>query len=128
MDRRVFTRIKIPGAKIQYRKIGLRNLLNILSKPTHIKNLSKSGICFSLDDKLRYGDPIVMKIQFPDGKNIRLRGEIRWQNGLNSDTALHVGVQFLAFGAKTDYNPIEALEYLRAMDGLAFMKPAQPSH
>lgn len=128
MDRRVFTRIEIPDAKIRYRKIGLRNLLNILSKPVHIKNLSKSGICFSIDNKLRYGDPIVMKIQFPDGKNLRLRGEIRWQNDLNSDTAFHIGVQFFAFGVQTDYNPIEALEYLRAMDGLTFMKPDQPLH
>lgn len=125
MDRRVFTRIEIPNAKIRYRKIGLRNLLNSLSRPVHIKNLSKSGICFPIDDKLQFGDPVVMRIQFPDGKNLRLKGEIRWQNNEHSDTSFHVGVQFSPFGTQTDYNPIEALEYLRSMDGLTFTGPEE---
>ena len=128
LDRRVFTRIEIPGAKIQYRKTGMRSLLNILSKPVHIKNLSKSGICFPIDDKLRFGDPVVMKIQFPDGKNLRLRGEIRWQNERNAGPSSHVGVQFNPFGSQTEYNPIEALEYLRSMEGLAFVKTDEASN
>ena len=125
MDRRVFTRIEIPGAQIQYKKIGARNILNILSKPVDIRNLSKSGLCFPIDNSLKYGDAILMKIHFPDGKQFRLKGQIRWYNANTSDNQ-HVGVQFHPFGEQHEYNPIEALEYLRRMNGLDIVKPEHP--
>ena len=123
LDRRVFTRIEIPGAKIKYKKNGKSNFLNSLSRSIDIMNLSKSGIFFPIDETLKYGDPVIMKIQFPDGKYLRLKGQIRWQNSPNTNSSNHVGVQFSPFGEQGDHNPIEALEYLRSMDGLALVKP-----
>jgi hypothetical protein len=122
LDRRVFTRIQIPGAKIKYKKNGLSSLLSSLSKPVEIMNLSKSGICFPIDETLKYGDPVIMKIQFPDGRNLNLKGQVRWHNLQHSSSSYHAGIQFSPFGSQSNYNPIEALEYLRSMDGLSIMK------
>ncbi len=122
MDKRVFTRIEIPGAKIKYKKNGKSNFLSSLSKSVDIMNLSKSGICFQIDKTMKYGDPVIMKIQFPDGRNLQLKGQIRWHNLQQTNSSYHAGVQFAPFGRQSDYNSIEALEYLRSMEGLALIK------
>jgi len=124
LDRRVFTRIEIPGAKIKYKRNGKSRFLSSLSKSVEIMNLSKSGICFPIDETLKYGDPVVMQVDFPDGKNFRLKGQIRWHNlrQENSNSSYHAGVQFAPFGQQSNYNSIEALEYLRSMEGLAVVK------
>lgn len=125
MDRRVFTRIEIPGAKIKYKKNGKSKFLSSLSKSVDIMNLSKSGICFQIDETVKYGDPVVMQINFPDGKNLRLKGQVRWHNLQQTGSSYHAGVQFAPFGQLSNYNSIEALEYLRSMEGLALEKPEE---
>jgi len=124
LDRRVFTRVEIPGAKIKYKKNGKSRFLSTLSKSVEIMNLSKSGICFPIDETLKYGDPVVMQVDFPDGRNFRLKGQVRWHNLQqgSSTSSYHAGVQFAPFGRQSSYNSIEALEYLRSMDGLAIVK------
>ena len=54
-----------------------------LSKPSDMHNLSKSGLAFDVDQALGYGEKIHVKVRFPDGKNLNLKGQIRWNNHIN---------------------------------------------
>lgn len=122
MDRRLFTRVEIPGAKIQYKKSGVKKMLSGLSKPKEIKNISKSGLSFHLDKKFAPGEQIAMKVQFPDGNNFTLKGHVRWNNSINSADVYAVGIQFFPYGTTANYNPLSALDYLRNMEGQALTK------
>lgn len=118
MDRRLFSRIQISGATVQYKKTRVNILFSALSKPQDISNLSKSGLSFEIDKKMGFGDKIQMRLAFPDGKYISLKGHIRWNNSVNSSTGYEVGIQFFPFGTSNNYNHISALDYLRSLDGL----------
>ena len=71
-----------------------------------------------MNKKLDFGNKIQMKITFPDGKNINLKGRIRWNTSVNSSNGYEVGIQFFPFGTSNNYNPISALDYLRSLEGL----------
>lgn len=117
MDRRLFTRVEVPGAKIQYKKSGVKKMLSGLSKPREIKNISKSGLSFHLEKQFAPGEQIAMKVQFPDGNNFTLKGHVRWNNELDASNTYAIGIQFFPYGTTANYNPPSALEYLRNMEG-----------
>lgn len=122
MDRRLFTRIEIPEAKIQIKRSGKNGFFSNLSKPTSILNLSKSGLALNMDRQMAYGDIIQMKLSFPDGKRIHIKGQVRWQNSGAGLEEYSAGVQFSPFGSRNDYNPVSALKYLRSIEGLGQVK------
>ena len=117
MDRRLFTRVKVPGAKIQYKKSGIKKMLSGLSKPREIKDISKSGLSFHLEKEFVPGEKIAMKVLFPDGNNFILKGHVRWNNSVNSSDGYAIGIQFFPYGTAANYNPLSALDYLRNMEG-----------
>ena len=122
MDKRVFTRIQVPGAWIQFRKLGKIYSIPALSKQIDINNISKSGLCFETDCPMNYGDPISMKLNFPDGVSLRLKGQIRWNKEVDSTNHYYTGVQFNLFGTHRKYNSISTLEYLRSLNGQGLIK------
>jgi len=95
-----------------------------MSKPVPVKNLSKSGISFALNENPDHGETILMQITFPDGTHFKLKGHIRWLNPLNNDENKAVGIQFFPFGNSKYYNPTNALDYLRTMDGQSMVQAA----
>ena len=122
MDRRFFTRIQIPGTTIRYKKLGVSHLTQVLSKPVSLANLSKSGISFSVESQFLSGEYVIMKIRFPDGKKLRMKGRIRWNHTTKTAEGLQIGIQFFPFGTLQSHNSIKALEYLRNLDGLHMSK------
>lgn len=123
MDRRLFNRIKVSGATVQFRRSGNTKLLMGLSKPRDIVNISKSGLSFFVDRKVDAGENIYMKLNFPDGQNLDLRGQIRWHNHENDSGGRRIGVQFAPYGTSRNYNSVAALDYLRRMEGQQIEKP-----
>ncbi|HEM48829.1 MAG TPA: PilZ domain-containing protein [Caldithrix sp.] len=116
MERRSIKRIQVPGAKVRLKKPAGLGVFNLLSKPSEIIDISKSGLSFQIDEECRYGDTICFRISFPDGRSFSLKGRIRWYNDGSPENP-RVGVQFSPFGSGKHYNSIKALEYLRNMDG-----------
>jgi hypothetical protein len=112
----------VPGATIRYQRLSAKNMIKGLSKPVPVKDLSKSGISFFLNGKMNHGEPIMMKIAFPDGMNLKLKGHIRWLNDQDTQDLNTVGIQFFPFGNSRYYNPIHALDYLRSMHGQAIIQ------
>ncbi|MEJ2543969.1 MAG: PilZ domain-containing protein [Calditrichaceae bacterium] len=116
MERRSIKRIQVPGAKIRLKKTTGLGVFNLLSKPSELIDISKSGISFRIEEECRYGETVCFRITFPDGRNFSLKGRIRWYNDGTPENP-RVGVQFYPFGSGRRYNSIKALEYLRNMDG-----------
>ncbi len=123
MEKRGPVRSEIQGAILQFRRIEKGNLFSILSKPVIINNLSKSGICFLSDRLLTNGETIKMKVIFPDGKKVKLKGHIRWNKEMENHNSQYItGVQFKPFGTNESYNSLKALEVLRSIDGQSILK------
>jgi len=106
----------MPGTTIQYKRLRSKNIIRGLSKPVDVINLSKSGLSFHIQEKLKTGESLIMKIKFPDGNNLKLKGHIRWKLPEPTDSLYSIGIQFFPFGSSNHYNPMPALDYLRSMD------------
>lgn len=122
-ERRSFERIEIPGASVRYKISKGLGLIKNYSHSEGILNLSKSGIAFNMRHSVVFGTPLEMKISFPDGNDLHLKGKIRWQKNTNGSGRETIGVMFNPFGSKKQYNSIKALEYLRAMKNQAINHP-----
>jgi len=122
VDRRFFTRIQVPGTKIQYKKINGKKLFAGLSRPAELKNISKSGLAFYAMEQLRSGEQLLMKVQFPDGKKLRLVGRIRWQDEYDDTDTFEIGVQFAPFGTRSEYNSLKDWDYLKSLKGLHIIR------
>jgi len=110
-------RTRLPGTLLKYKKMNSIGLFSPMSKPVEVYDFSKSGIGFWGDDSIQDGDYIVMKVIFPDGKRLKLKGEIRWSKPNSSPDHIRYGVQFFAFGHGSRYNRPEALLVLRDKAG-----------
>ena len=117
MDKRTIDRARIPGTQLQYKKLGNTGLFSPMSKPVDVRNFSKSGLSFYGEGNVHHGDPILMKVIFPDGKHLRLKGEVRWARQDDAPDRYSIGVQFFPFGYGGKYNRPEALSILREKTG-----------
>jgi len=122
-ERRSFKRIEVPGAIVRCKVDKGLKLLKNFSNQAEIINLSKSGLSFHLNDPVNYGTPVEMKVKFPDGENLSLKGRIRWQKSVNGSGQQTIGVMLNPFGPKKQYNPMKALEYFRSIKELAISHP-----
>jgi len=118
-ERRSIHRIEVPGASLRFKFSRGVNVLKNYSNAPDILNVSKSGIAFKSSQAAGYGDTIQMKLSFPDGKNINLKGKVRWAREANGSSFKSIGVLFDPFGLKRQYNSIKALEYLRSLKNQA---------
>jgi len=125
-ERRSIHRIEVPGASLRFKFSKGVNVLKNYSNAPDIINVSKSGIAFKTSQDAGYGDPIHMKLSFPDGKNINLKGKVRWARQANGSGSKAVGVLFDPFGLKRQYNSIKALEYLRSLKNQAISQEFNP--
>ncbi len=122
-ERRSFKRIEIPGAQIRYKKSKGLTLLKNYSSVDDIINVSKSGISFHMPEETKFGEPVQMKISFPDGNDLSLRGKVRWQKPVNGNGEQTIGILFDPFGTKKEYNSMIALNYLRNLKDQAISQP-----
>lgn len=123
-DRRALSRIAIPDAVVKYKSPKKSGLFSSFSESERVINLSKSGIAFQMAEPVEFGKSVELKLNFADGKTLKLKGQVRWQNESEYKSGFITGVQFFAFGRNEKYNSPRALEYLRSIDGLAFSKRA----
>ena len=117
MERRSLKRIQYPGAKVRIRKQMGLGVFNLLSPPRDIIDISKGGASFNVGVQVTKGEPVQIRITFPDGKSFDLKGQIRWVNEEKNSTDIRIGLQFKTFGNSRKYNPLKALEYFRSMEG-----------
>lgn len=113
MEKRVFTRLEIPGTQLKYRLIKTKHIFSSLSRPLVVNNVSKSGLSFLNSELLPSGQLLYMKISFPDGIRLKLKGQVRWAEQESDGSVCMIGVQFHPYGSSAKYNSPKALNYLR---------------
>lgn len=121
-DRRTLVRIYNPDAVVRYKHRTKTGFFSSYSEREQVHNLSKSGMAFPINESLEFGEHVMLKVSFSDGKTLRLKGHVRWQNKTNAGANYLTGIQFNAFGRSEEYNSPKALEYLRSLAGQAMMK------
>ncbi|MBN2425461.1 MAG: PilZ domain-containing protein [Calditrichaceae bacterium] len=114
-ERRACKRIVIPDGRVYYKKQKRISFIQKYSGPVPMKDISKSGICFSTNDTLQTGEIVLLEILLPGYDSIRLKGEIRWVNTNLSAGATFTGLQFLPFGVKKHFNSLDSLNKLRSI-------------
>jgi hypothetical protein len=121
-DRRTLIRFYKPGAVVRYKHKKKTGIFASYSEEEKVFDLSKSGVAFPMEHPLKFGQSVILKVSFPDGKTLRLKGHVRWQNREQRGNNFITGIQFSAFGRNEDYNSPKALEYLRSLQGQSMIK------
>lgn len=114
-ERRSFMRIEVPGAQVKYKLPTKLRFMKNFSATAEVENVSKSGISFNAAKDIEKGSTVDMRLSFPDGKSIELKGKVRWEENETVGQERKIGVLFNPFGQHKDYNSMSALEYLREM-------------
>ena len=121
-DRRSFDRLEIPGMKAVLVKNHwysllssklIYNLLKVLLKKSHLKNISVSGACIECKRAYTAGESIHMIITVPGVSFIPVKGSVRWSSNLDQGNKFYAGVQFEAFSNGKKYNSYDTLKQLQ---------------
>jgi len=116
VERRKCRRFQVPGAEVRYKKD--RNIFSSsrFSRALPVLDMSKGGLAFLCNKKLRSGTKLVMQLDLPDESSLTLHGRVRWQGEkwLGADT--NTGIEFMPFGDRKGGNSMEALDVLRQLD------------
>ena len=112
-ERRALDRVMVPGAIVSYKKMKTVALFDRFSQPKPLRNISKSGVCFELDQPIKYGERIRLEIKIPGHKTLRLDGNVRWFKSAMDNGKFFAGAQFVPFGKGKDFNSMGVLEDLR---------------
>lgn len=117
VEKRRSRRFQIPGGEVRYKKIGLLTLMKDFSKAYPVLNVSKGGLAFACEEKLRRGKKFMVQLLAPNEIPLNLRSRVRWQGQWAGSSAFRVtGVEFMPFGTCRGWNSLEALDVLRRLD------------
>ena len=111
-ERRFYERIQIPGAEVAYRERQKLNWFKGYNGPVPMKDITKSGICFKLMNRLERGATVEIKISIPGEEQFSVTGNIVWTNMDRSSDDGYAGVQFRPFGKGHQYNSFRTHERL----------------
>jgi len=116
IEKRRCHRFEIPGAQVKYKKVWLGLSLGDFSDYRPLENLSKGGLAFWCEEKLRPGKKILVQLHTPGEDVLELVGTVRWQGFPAGKLYMVVGVEFMPFGEGRKWNSFEALEALKRLE------------
>ena len=114
-EKRTCHRFEVPNSALEYKRIGL--IRQHKYEPTvRLYNISKGGLSFAVDDILKKGKTIIIKIIIPHEEPLELLAKVRWQRDSSDGYSLATGVSYMPFGKGANMNPQESLDRLRELD------------
>ena len=78
-EKRRCRRFEIPGGEVKYKKIGLLILMKGFSKAYPVLSVSKGGLAFLCEEKLRRDEKLAVQLLAPNEIPLNLRSRVRWQ-------------------------------------------------
>ncbi len=118
-ERRECLRFYVPGMTLSYM---VRGILGFSSggkeEDLPVTELSKGGLRFFSDLKIREGRRIDLEVQIPDdGESLSITGIVKWILPAPSRSYRYqVGVQFLPYGEGRNRNPRKVLEKISVLE------------
>ena len=117
VEKRRCRRFEIPGGEAKYKKIGLLILTKGFSKVYPVLNVSKGGLAFVCEGKLRRDTKLMVQLLAPKEIPLNLRSRVRWQGQWAGSSAFRVtGAEFMPFGTRRGWNSLEAHDVLGRLD------------
>ena len=119
MKKRQCDRFSIPGTTLYY-----KNRPGFFSSPDYpdhyfpVLNLSKGGVSFLCDERLKAGRKVVLKIDIPGvEKEVELLAVIRWvSKNREQSYKYQAGAAFNSYGNKKNQNPPDILALLKNLE------------
>jgi len=116
-EKRRCRRFEIPGGEVRYKKIGLFSFQKDFSEAYPVLNVSKGELAFVCEKKLRRGTKLTVQLLTPNEIPLNLRSRVRWQGQWAGKSAFRAtDVEFMPFGTRRGWNPLEALNVLRRLN------------
>jgi hypothetical protein len=116
VQKRKCRRFKVPGAQGKYKKSGPLSILDGFSNEFPVIDISKGGLSFVCDEKLRKRKKLMVKLSTPDTIDLELRSRVRRQGLWSGSHFMITGIEFMPFGSGLGGNPLEYLDILRDLD------------
>jgi hypothetical protein len=114
-ERRRCERFEIPDAYVRYQKRGIMKMISHLSDAKPLVNISKGGLCFKGNEKVKIGDKVTVYLYLSHGICWPIKGTVAWKDG-SIYAGFLVGVKFCAYKKGHGYNSPETLDALRALE------------
>ena len=119
MQKRQCDRFSIPGTTLYY-----KNRPGVFRNPDYpdhyfpVLNLSKGGVSFLCNERLKAGKKVVLKIEIPGvEKRVELSATIRWiSKNREQSYKYQAGAAFNSYGDKKNQNPPDTLALLTALE------------
>ena len=120
-DRRTFDRRIVPELKafminaswyyfLRYRVFY--TLAMLIFGKNLIQNLSASGSCILSSNNFAPGKTIFLFLSSPSGRNMYIKGTVRWISPDTGYNMYYTGIQFLAYGNGKKYNSFKVRKQL----------------
>lgn len=119
MEKRQCRRFKIPGAVLYYRKSPLfwgRGTYPDAYYP--VLDISRGGLCFVTNDRIKVGLPVHIKIQIPGLDHPpEIQATVRWISRNREESYRYqTGVSFNAYGEGKKDNPAKILTLIKTLE------------
>jgi hypothetical protein len=114
-DRREQLRLEIPEATTYAKTESWFNLISMYDGPGRLLDLSKSGAGFETVKKVEKDDLLRVRIDIPGEETLVLKGHVRWTAPVAWNGKLRVGIQFMPYGRRRQYNSPFALASLQVL-------------
>ena len=114
-ERRRFRRFEIPSGEARYKKIARPKLIKYFSKSYPVLNLGVGGLAVLSREVLRNGEAVIIQLTAPGEKLLNLRSRVIWQNPVALRNDMVMGLEFMEFGNRKDFNSPDALNVLRRL-------------
>jgi len=104
-DRRAQDRLEIDGGKVYYKMSFASDLFGRYQGPLDLIDISKSGSGFIAYPPIYNNDGIKIKVKFPGEKALNLKAKVMWTAENQDGKTIRIGVMFMPFGSRREYNP-----------------------
>ncbi len=112
VERRVFPRFKIPGAKIIFHQEEELTGDKAISVEGLVDDISLKGIRFTSQSKLQSGAKIKLELIIPEKESISFLGNMIWISSYPKNEKTFGFIEFTPFGEGENFNPLVVQENL----------------
>ena len=115
-EKRRSHRFDIPGGEGSYKKNGLLCFTRSYSKPSPVCNVRKGGLSILCKEAFHRGEKVMVQLLVPDEDPLNLISRVRRLEQWSGGGFNALSVEFMPFGNRRGWNPLEALDRLRRLE------------
>ncbi len=115
VERRKYRRFEIPGGTAKIVKAQGFSLLKPFTSSFPLMNACMGGVNILCSKELNTGDNLLLELNAPGEKAIRVRAKVIWANPVPLSNDVLTGFELASFGDDRNLNPPEVMNVLRRL-------------